>query len=236
MANSPSSLKRGWQTTVALKVTMALTGLIFVFFVLFHMYGNLKIFMGADAFNHYAHFLQEDLLHPILPHKGGVWLLRIVLLVSILLHVYCAAKLWARGKAARGSKYKVTSGSKKKLTYASRTMRYGGIILIAFIIFHILHFTALKINVGGDYATMAPYDRVVTAFSADNWWVWLFYFIAMAALAMHVRHGVFSALATLGLETREREVAFNVIAWLCALALLVGFMLPPTAILVGWIS
>ncbi|MCF2706889.1 succinate dehydrogenase cytochrome b subunit [Arcanobacterium haemolyticum] len=236
MANSPSSLKRGWQTTVALKVTMAITGLIFVLFVLFHMYGNLKMFMGAEAFNHYAHFLQEDLLYPILPHKGGVWLMRIGLLVAILLHIYCAAKLWKRAKAARGSKYKVSSGTKKQLTYSSRTMKYGGIILIAFIIFHILQFTALKINVGGDYKSMEPYDRVIAGFSADNWWVWLVYFIAMCALAMHVRHGVFSALATLGLETREREIGFNVIAWICAVALLIGFMLPPTAILVGWIS
>jgi len=215
---------------------MALTGLILVLFVLFHMYGNLKMFMGPEAYNHYAEFLQQGLLYPILPHKGAVWLMRIVLLLAVVLHIYCAFKLWHRAGVARGSKYKVSTGKKKHQTYASQTMRYGGVIILAFIVFHILQFTSLTINIGGDYKSMEPYDRLIVAFSAENWWVWLAYLIAMCALAMHVRHGVFSALATLGLDTREREFAFNAIAWFCSLALIIGFMLPPTAILFGWIS
>lgn len=221
---------------MALKVTMAITGLIFVLFVLFHMYGNLKMFMGADAFNHYAHFLQNDLLYPILPHKGGVWLLRVTLLICILLHVYCAAKTWKRGLAARGTAYKHSAGPKKRKSqsYSTYTMRWGGLLLVVFIVFHILQFTALKIEVGGDYHAMEPYERFVAGFGV--WWVWLFYLVAMIALALHVQHGVASALHTLGLGRRERETAFNVISWLCALALLVGFMLPPTAVFLGFLS
>ncbi|RTE50591.1 MULTISPECIES: succinate dehydrogenase cytochrome b subunit [unclassified Actinobaculum] len=234
MATSSLPVKRGRQTTVALKVAMAVTGLIFVLFVLFHMYGNLKLFMGAEAYNHYAEWLHEDLLYPILPHKGGVWILRVVLLLALCIHVFAAYKTWQRGRQGRGAKYKVTKGKKRRLTYASRTMRYGGLILFAFIIFHILQFTALKINIGANYSMVSPYERVVAGFSV--WWCWLIYLIAMCALCLHVRHGVFSALATLGLDTRQREFAFNLIAWACALALLIGFMAPPTAILVGWIS
>lgn len=221
---------------MALKVTMAITGLIFVLFVLFHMYGNLKMFMGADAFNYYAHFLQNDLLYPILPHKGGVWLLRVTLLICILLHVYCAAKTWKRGLAARGTAYKHSAGPKKRKSqsYSTYTMRWGGVLLVVFIVFHILQFTALKIEVGGDYHAMEPYERFVAGFGV--WWVWLFYLVAMIALALHVQHGVASALHTLGLGRRERETAFNVISWLCALALLVGFMLPPTAVFLGFLS
>lgn len=218
---------------------MAITGLIFVLFVLFHMYGNLKMFMGADAFNHYAHFLQNDLLYPILPHKGGVWLLRVTLLVCIILHVYCAVTLWARGKAGRGNQqYKVNAGPKKKQSqsYVVYTMRYGGVLILVWLVFHLLQFTALKIQVGGDYHAMEPYERFVASFSAENWWVWLFYLLAICALALHVQHGVFSALATLGLDRREREVAFKAISHLCAFLLIVGFMAPPTAVLLGLLS
>lgn len=215
---------------------MALTGLILVLFVLFHMYGNLKMFIGADSYNHYAEWLRQGLLYPIVPHEGALWLMRAALLLCLVLHVTCAVKLWKRANAARGSKYKVSTGKKKQQTYASRTMRYGGVIVLAFLVFHLLQFTTLHLSIGGDYKAMEPYERLVVAFSADNWWVWLAYLIALCALAMHVRHGVFSALATLGLDTRERELVFNGIAWFCALALIIGFMLPPTAILFGWIS
>lgn len=217
---------------------MAVTGLIFVGFVLFHMYGNLKLFQGKETFDHYAHFLQNDLLYPILPHRGGLYLLRIGLALSLVLHVGSAAHLYLRNRRARGSQYKVKRGVKKSQSYASRTMKVGGVILLLFIIFHILHFTALRINVGGDYSQLSPYERVVTAFdggSAASIACYLFYLAAMCALALHVRHGVFSALATLGLDRRRREVMFNGIAWFCALALLIGFMAPPTAVLFGLI-
>lgn len=231
-----STLKRGRQTTVALKVLMALTGLFFVFFVLFHMYGNLKMLLGAESYNYYAHWLREDMLYPILPHGGGLFLFRLALAGSLVIHVACALILWHRAGVARGSKYKVNKGVKKNQSYASKTMRFGGVFLLVFIVFHILQFTTLHINVGGDYKTMEPFERLIVTFQPENWWVYLFYFLAMGALAMHVRHGVFSALATLGLDTRERELGFNVVAWLCAIALFVGFMLPPTMILVGVIS
>ena len=211
---------------------MAVTGLIFVCFVLFHMYGNMKLFFGQEAFNHYAEFLQKDLLYPILPKTGGVWLLRAVLGLALILHVWAAIKTWKRGKAARGPvQYKVKKGVKKQNTYGgTATMRWGGLFILFFVIFHLCQFTIVKFNVGAEtFECNNPYLLVVSSFQV--WWVYLIYLLAMIFLALHVNHGVFSALATLGLERTGREKGFRVLALLCALALLVGFMLPPTAIL-----
>ncbi len=219
---------------------MAVTGLIFVLFVLFHMYGNLKMLMGQEAFDHYAHFLQEDLLYPILPHKGGVWLMRIGLLIALVLHVWAAISTWKRGIEARGpEQYKVKKGQKKSYIYGrAETMRFGGLFILFFIVFHLFQFTIAKFNVGDLDATVngdpSPYMLVVSSFQV--WWVWLIYLVAMIFLALHVNHGVFSALATLGLERTGREAGFRALSAICALALLVGFMLPPTAILFGLVS
>ncbi|MBM7824985.1 succinate dehydrogenase / fumarate reductase cytochrome b subunit [Arcanobacterium pluranimalium] len=234
MANSTVINKSGRKTTVALKVLMAGTGLIFVLFLLFHMYGNLKMLLGADAFNHYAHWLQNDLLYPILPHKGGVWIMRVFLLLAIVGHAYSAIALWGRANKARGNAYKVSTGTKVRAgqTYTARTMRWGGIIIAIFIVFHLLQFTTLHLSVGAEnYAAMEPYDRVVAGFSVP--WLWAFYLVAMVAVALHVRHGVWSALATLGLSTRKRERAFKLTGDIVAFALIVGFMTPPTMILFG---
>lgn len=236
MSTPQLTQNRGRQTRVALKVIMAVTGLIFVLFVLFHMYGNLKLLMGAEAFDHYAEFLQEDLLYPILPHKGGVWLMRLGLLLCLVLHVYAAISTWKRGKRARGpEQYQIKKGSKKSYTYGSATtMRWAGLFLLFFIIFHLCQFTIMKFDVGGNAVEGSPYSLVVSSFGV--WWVYLIYLIAMVCLALHVNHGVFSALATLGLERTGREAGFRVLAAVCAIALLIGFLLPPTCVLFGLIS
>ena len=236
VSTTPLIQKRGRQTRVALKVTMAVTGLIFVLFVLLHMFGNLKILLGQEAFDAYAHYLQHDALTPILPDGGAVMLLRLVLIVSLVLHAYAGIKLWMIGNAARGPvKYKVKKGVKKQYTYGSAaTMRHGGLFLLFVLVFHLLQFTIVKFDVSGNAQDGSIYSLVVASFQI--WWVYLIYLVAMIFLALHVNHGVFSALATLGLEHTGREQLFTLIAAICAIALLVGFMLPPTAILLGLIS
>ncbi|MDO5723291.1 MAG: succinate dehydrogenase cytochrome b subunit [Flaviflexus sp.] len=222
-------------TSVGLKIQMAVTGIIFVGFVLMHMYGNLKMFGGAEVYNTYAEHLRE-VGEPYLPYGGLLWILRIVLLVSLVLHMHAAFILWKRGNAARGTAYKVKRGNKDQQTYASRTMRWGGVIIFSFIVYHILQFTVLAISVGADdYSTMTPYDRMIAGFQPEVWWSYAIYFIVIFLLAMHVRHGVWSALATLGWSNRYREPVFNLISMLAAAALFIGFMAPPTSILVGLI-
>lgn len=219
---------------MALKVLMAATGIIFVLFLLFHMYGNLKVFFGPEAFNHYAEWLHQDLLYPILPHKGFLWIMRVTLLLCIVVHMYCAITLWVRAKKARGDAYKINTGKKVRpsQTYTAATMRWGGVIIAIWIVFHLLQFTVLKANVGAEnYAALTPYQRLQAGFSVP--WLWAFYLVAMCAIALHIRHGVWSALATLGLSSRTRERLFKLCADFVAAIILVGFMTPPTMFLFG---
>ncbi|WP_345040685.1 succinate dehydrogenase cytochrome b subunit [Georgenia daeguensis] len=225
----PTTPRRARYTTVALKWAMAISGLLFVLFVLAHMYGNLKAFSGQEAFDSYAHSLRT-LLYPYLPHEGFLWIQRVVLLVAVVVHVGAAVALWRRARTARPRRYVVSKRTAQ--TYSARTVRWGGLILLAFIIFHLLQFTTLTINVGGTFDS--PYERLVAAFS--HWWLYLVYLVAIVMLTMHVRHGVWSSLQTLGASDRTRQRAINVVAYLVAAALLVGFMLPPTAILLGFVN
>lgn len=210
---------------------MAFTGLFLVFFILFHMYGNLKMLLGPDAFNGYAAWMREA-FYPILPHGGFLLIFRILLAASFLVHGYAAFKLWGRASKARGSAY--VAHNTLATSYAVRTVRWGAIILIVFIIFHLAQFTWLAINLGADYSSMLPYDRVVFTFSQ---WYWVLgYAIVMIILGMHLRHGVWSAMATLGANKKSRELAINITAWVIAAAVVVGFLIPPVLILLDVIN
>ncbi|MFC4554290.1 succinate dehydrogenase cytochrome b subunit [Georgenia faecalis] len=219
----------GRRTTVALKIVMAVTGLLFVAFVLAHMYGNLKMFSGQEAFNSYAEHLRE-LGDPILPYGGFLWIMRVGLIVSLVLHVAATVILWRRAGRARGTRYvkKKSVGS----SLSSRTMRWGGLALLAFIVFHILQFTTLTVQVGGPADN--PYGRMVAAF--EVWWLLLLYVVAMVALGMHLRHGIWSATQTLGLSNRRREPALRLAAVTVALITVVGFLAPPFAVFFGLID
>lgn len=224
-------MRRASRTTVAVKILMAITGLFFVLFVLMHMYGNLKMFAGADAYNEYAEHLRV-MFEPILPREGLLWILRVLLVAALLIHAGSAFHLWHRARRARGQDY--VKRNTLATSYAVRTMRWGGVILLAFIVFHILQFTTLTIEVGGDYHALTPYERMVVAF--HNPFVLAFYTIAIGLLAMHVWHGAWSALATLGGNTARAQRGLKLLAGIIAAALFVGFMLPPFSIFLGLVS
>ena len=211
---------------------MAITGLIMVGFLLMHMYGNLKVFLGADAFNHYAHWLKGDILYPLVPSGTFIWIFRVFLLVAIVAHIWSAAVLTGRAHSARSSKYAVTK--RLSQTYAARTMRWGGVILAGFLVFHLLQFTAQVVTTGFR-AGSEPYDMVIASFS--QWWVTLVYLVWVAIVCLHVRHGVWSALTTLGANTSAKARAFlNGLAWVIAIVLFVGFMIMPLAVQFGWVK
>jgi succinate dehydrogenase cytochrome b subunit len=216
-------------TTVAMKIVMALSGALFVFFVAAHMYGNLKLFAGQEAFDSYAHHLRT-FGEPILPYSGFLWVLRISLVVALVAHAYSAFYLWNRANGARSTRYAVKKAT--VATLSSKTMRWGGVALLLFLGFHLAQFTWMTLNVAGEFAS--PYDRVYAAF--EVWWVVAIYLAALAALGMHLRHGVWSACQTLGLTgspTAARVAGGAAIA--VALVVAVGFALPPLAILFGLI-
>jgi succinate dehydrogenase / fumarate reductase cytochrome b subunit len=222
---------RSTRTTIALKILMAVSGIIFIGFVLVHMYGNLKAFSGHDAFNEYAHHLRT-FGEPMLPHEGLLWILRAVLVVALVVHVYAAATLWRRAKQARTTRYVM-----KKHTgaiVASRLMRWGGVTILLFLVWHLLNFTIGKVNVQGG-ATDDPYNLLVDSF--ETWWLTLIYLVAMAMLGAHLHHGTWSALQTLGLTGTERSrTVAKRFAFTLAVIIAGGFSLVPIFVLAGVID
>jgi succinate dehydrogenase / fumarate reductase, cytochrome b subunit len=226
----PASARR---TTIALKVLMAVTGLVFVGYVLLHMYGNLHAFSGEQAFNDYAENLRT-LGEPFLPYGGLLWIIRAVLIVSLVGHGYAAFTLWARAGNARRTKYAAARTAMRTVW-----MRWGGVAILLFVIWHLLHFTILKVSpnpdASGPDVENNPYRLVVASFQVP--WMTLIYVAAMVALALHLAHGVFSAMQTLGWTStpaayRRAKALGNVTAVVIA----GGFVIPPLAILFGLIK
>ncbi len=216
-----------------MKLLMASTGGLFVFYVLAHMYGNLKVFAGQDAFDTYAHHLRT-LGEPILPYEGFLWLFRVALILALVGHAYSAFYLWSKASGARSTRYAVSAAS--RMAWKSQTMRWGGVALLLFLVWHLIQFTIVKVNVNPDVkdATIgdSPYALVVASFQV--WWVVVIYLLALAALGLHLQHGVWSGAQTLGWTNspRARRTA-QTTAYAIALVTAVGFALPPLFILFG---
>lgn len=223
---------RAARTTIALKLLMAGSGIVFIGFVLAHMYGNLKAFAGEDAFNEYAHHLRE-LGEPMLPHEGALWIIRVVLLLSLVVHVACALALYRRARRARPVQYQV-----KKHTGAipaARMMRFGGLAILFFLIWHLLNFTIGKVNPSGGPTDEGPYALMVDSF--ELWWMTLIYLAAMAMLGAHLHHGLWSALQTLGYTGTARSRArAKVVSLALAVVIAGGFALVPIGVLAGIID
>lgn len=234
-----ATLTQARRSTVALKTAMALSGLVMLGYVLVHMYGNLKYFSGADVFDEYLHDLRF-LGYPYLPEKGFLWILRVALLVSVLVHAFAAFTLWARARKATalsgGRRYHSRRGRRGvQRSYASFTLRWGGVVLLAFIVYHVLHFTAMVVQPGIEGSNESKHAAMTAGFSL--WYVTLFYAVAVIALGLHLRHGFWSALTTLGANTGPRRRAqLNIVAIVLAAAITVGFLIPPLAIFFGWVD
>ncbi len=222
---------RATRNTIFLKLTMAVSGIVFIGFVLLHMYGNLKAFGGELTFNEYAEHLRE-IGEPMLPYGGMLWIIRAVLLVSLVAHVSSAAVLAARAGRARQQKYVMKRNLSSSLS--SRTMRWGGAALLLFIVWHLINFTIGKVNVTGG-PTNNPFELLYDSFS--TWWLTLIYLLAMLALGFHLHHGTWSAAQTLGLTNtaRSRRNA-KALGWVVAVVIAGGFSLVPLSILVGIIE
>jgi succinate dehydrogenase / fumarate reductase cytochrome b subunit len=165
-----------------------------------------------------------------------LWIIRVVLLVSVLAHAYAAVVLWRRANVARGGAKRYQSSKARRgvqRSYASFTLRWGGVIIILFVVYHLLHLTVNVVAPGG--ASGSPYERVVNGFQI--WWVVLSYTVAMIAVGLHLRHGTWSAFTTLGANTsaaaRQR---LNLLAYVVSGVITVGFLLPPFAIFLGLVK
>ena len=208
---------------------MAVSGIIMVLFLIAHMIGNLHVFQGAASFNHYSEWLRS-FGEPAFPPRTLLTAIEIVLTVSVLAHMWAAYSLWAQARRARPVAY--VSKKRVQQSFASRTVRWGGVILLLFIIWHILDLTFGTVNPAGSDTT--PYERLVASF--ENIPITAFYVLSMVLLGLHLRHGIFAATQTLGQTNKRRERAVNGIAYVVSTLLTVGFLLVPLSIAFGLID
>lgn len=212
---------------------MAVSGLAFIGFVIGHMYGNLKAFAGEESFNGYAEHLRE-LGEPLLPYSGLLWIIRVGLIVALVVHVASALALTRRAGKARSTTY--VNKKNRNSSLSSRTMRWGGVTILVFLVWHLLNFTIVKINPSnGETGGHNPYQLMVESF--DLWWMTIIYLVAMVALAMHLHHGTWSSMQTLGLtSTPAARARAKAAGWILAIVIAGGFSLVPLSVLLGIIE
>lgn len=232
--NVATKKRRAWTTSVFIKQLMAVSGFVFVFFLLFHSYGNLKMFLGEQVYNDYAHWLHSEAFVPIFPHGGFIWVFRAAMALMLILHLYAAAYTWKRSRRARRTRYVV----KKSVTdsYAARTMRTSGIILILGIVFHIAHFTTANLparvaNFGPDVTE--PYARMIAAFQSPV--LVILYAVFVGCACIHVSHGFWSMFQSLGWVRPATRQPLVILSGLVGLVIFVMFLAPPAAIAIGLI-
>jgi succinate dehydrogenase / fumarate reductase cytochrome b subunit len=226
-----SWLSRFLRSTIGQKIVMAASGLMLVGFVLAHMVGNLQIFIGADALNTYAAMMQGN--------QGPLWVARLGLLGAIGAHIWSAVKLTIAAKGARPVAYKKRSWFDER--YAVRTMRVGGMIVGAFIVFHLLHFTVGYFEGGFQHCadingvfTCFAYQNVIGGFA--NPLVGVFYIVAQVFLGLHLTHGVWSMTRTLGFGNPRFDLIARKVAMVVGLIITIGNCSIPVAVMAGYLN
>lgn len=217
-----------WGSTVGKKAVMAVSGLVMLLYLVVHAFGNLKIFFGPGTFNDYAHWLRT-IGEPFLHYGWALWIIRVGLVVAVVAHGVCAYQLSRRDLRSRPVGYAHT---RARCSYATRTMRWGGVILGLFIVWHLLDLTTGTVQPG--FEPGHPYQNVVAAF--HDWWNNVIYIVAMLALGLHVRHGFWSAAQTLGAGSATRDRVLKGTADALALVLTAGFIAVPVGVMTGIVS
>ena len=219
-----------WDSSIGKKILVAGTGIALLLFLPGHMIGNLLLFAGKDAINEYALWLHN------LGHGGAVWIARIGLLAALVVHVLLTIQLTARNRAVR---QKYSHPATNRASRSSRVMIWSGLTILAFIIYHISHFT---VRIGNDYngtayLTSLPghegdvhnvHKMIIDGFSHTGNTV--FYMIAITILCSHLSHGFASVFQTLGLRSRKSDLLIARAGWAYALMIWVGFLSIPVAV------
>ena len=232
VAERPAVRTRPVRTTsIQLKIVMAVTGAVMLLYLVAHMIGNLKIFFGAEAIDTYAAWLRT-VGEPALPAETLLWIVRVVLTVSVVAHIVSATILARRARRARPVRYahrQPVQGS-----YAARTMRWGGVIIALFVVYHLLDLTTGTLNPNGVHGEV--HANVVADFAPQRWYVTLVYALAVIAVGFHVRHGLWSGLQTFGRSSAATQNTLKGIALAVALVLVVGFLSVPFAVITGLVG
>jgi succinate dehydrogenase / fumarate reductase cytochrome b subunit len=216
-----------YRTSVGKKYVMAVTGIIWMGFVFAHMFGNLKMYLGPEEFNHYAEFLRE-LLVPILPRTWALWILRITLIVALILHVQAAYLLTVQNRRARPIRYQ-SPRDYVAATFASRTMRWTGVIVLLFLAFHLADLTWGWVN--PDFVRGDVYANV--AASLERWPVALLYIVGNIALGIHLWHGGWSLFQSMGWNNPRFNQWRQVFAVGFAAIIVIANVSFPVAVLAG---
>ena len=217
-------------SSVGRKIIVAVTGVILILFVIGHLFGNLQIFLGPEWINAYSQHLRD--LGPLL------WLVRIVLLITVILHIYFTILLAIENRRARPERYR--DRNYVKASWASRHMTVSGLVVFAFIIYHLLHFTARKFNPQFPLLKLDPLNRYdvysMMVYGFQNVYVSIFYIVGLFLLTLHLTHGSSSFFQSLGLGnerlTPKLAIGGRIFAWL----LFIGYVSIPIAVLLGFIK
>lgn len=215
-----------YRSAVGKKAVMAVTGVFLFGWIFAHMLGNLKLYFGPEHMNEYAHWLRV-MGGPAVPEAGLLWLVRLLLLAAVILHITAATQLTIQSRNARPIGYE--RRDVVKATYASRTMRWGGVIILLFIWYHLGHLTFGKFH--PDFRPDDPYHNVVRGFQV--WWVAAIYIIANLALGLHLYHGLWAMFNSLGLNAAKFNAWRRVFATAFALLITLGNVSFPVMVLLG---
>ncbi|MGJ8678635.1 MAG: succinate dehydrogenase cytochrome b subunit [Akkermansiaceae bacterium] len=221
MSSPTYSLCQFWHSSIGKKIVVALTGAFLVFFLAGHLVGNMLIFQGSEDFNHYAEFLHG------MAHGWGIWVARILILVALVLHVVATIQLVRANKAARPSRYQ--KEAHMVAPKSSRMMIWSGLTVLAFFVFHILHYT---VRTSPDLKLLADYKQnwAMTILGFQNIPVVLFYMLSMALLCSHLSHGVGSIFQTLGLRSKKSAGAIAAFSKAYSAVIFIGFISIPIAV------
>jgi succinate dehydrogenase / fumarate reductase, cytochrome b subunit len=219
-------LLRLFTSSLGKKLLMAITGAGLFLFVIGHLIGNLQIFLGPDSINRYGHFLQTT--------PEILWPARIGLLLFVIIHIWTSISLTVENRAARATQYEVKEVV--AATLASRTMIWSGLIIFAFVVFHLAHYTLLIVH--PEYRDLHDvngwhdiYRMMVFGFS--SYWVSGFYVLSIGLLCIHLSHGVSAMFQSLGLKNEAYECVIDRFAKLVALLIFLGYISIPLAVLMG---
>jgi succinate dehydrogenase / fumarate reductase, cytochrome b subunit len=225
-------MREVWRSTIGKKVIVAVTGVILALYVVAHMLGNLKAFQGngggaGAAIDGYAEWLRT-VGEPAIPRNGALWIVRAVLLLALVLHVIAIVQLIRRNREARPPGHRDAPVLRRSL--ASRTMTFTGVLILAFVIFHVLHFTTRTIH-PTPLAGGAVYANVYDAF--QEWWLVAIYIAAVGLLGLHLWHALWSATQTWGADKPNRNPTLRRAAKMISLAVAIGFAVVPVAFFTG---
>lgn len=229
MAVSAAPLVRAYRTSIGKKMIMAVTGTIGILFLIGHIWGNLHVFEGSQRFNEYGSFLRV-IGAPFFASSQLLWLIRLILIASVGLHITAAVQLWQQSRASRPIGY--VARKDPRATWASRTMRVGGTIILLFIVIHLANLTWGVLHPSFEEGNV--YHNVVALFQL--WYVTLFYIVAMLAVGFHLYHGAWSLFQTLGFRTRGNDRLIRGGAVFLAILFVIASVTVPIAVLTGIVS